>query len=61
MNNSNKFRHIKKHIVGLKYINSVLREALSYQEETGEKTLQYLYMNQIMEQKFNQILKIIVS
>lgn len=61
MNTKKKFQHIKKQITGLKYINSVLREALWYQEETGEKALQYIYMNQIMEQKFDKILKILTN
>ena len=59
MNDRQKLNYIKKHLTGLKYLNSLLKDAISYHEEVGDGDYQFVYLNKIMENKFEKILKIL--
>ena len=47
MNDKEKLKYIKKHINGLKYLNKILTDALSYHQETGSLNGEFLYINKI--------------
>lgn len=59
MNDKEKLAFIKKEITGLNYLNSILTDAISYQRETGNLNAEYLYLNTVMENKFENILKVL--
>lgn len=46
-------------IQGLNYMNTLLKDALSYHEEIGTGDYQFLYLNKIMQNKFEKILKLL--
>ena len=56
MNAKQKLDYVKKHIQGLNYMNTLLKDALSYHEEIGTGDYQFLYLNKIMQNKFEKIL-----
>ena len=45
MNDRQKLNYIKKHLTGLKYLNSLLKDAISYHEEVGDGDYQFVYLN----------------
>ena len=49
MNAKQKLDYVKKHIQGLNYMNTLLKDALSYHEEIGTGDYQFLYLNKIMQ------------
>ena len=59
MNTKQKLDYVKKHIQGLNYMNTLLKDALSYHEEIGTGDYQFLYLNKIMQNKFEKILKLL--
>ena len=59
MNEKKKLDYVKKHIQGLNYMNTLLKDALSYHEEIGTGDYQFLYLNKIMQNKFEKILKLL--
>ena len=59
MNAKQKLDYVKKHIQGLNYMNTLLKDALSYHEEIGTGDYQCLYLNKIMQNKFEKILKLL--
>ena len=59
MNTRQKLNRIKKHIQGLNYLNMLLTDALSHHEEIGTGDYQFLYLDKIMQDKFEEILKIL--
>jgi len=58
MNDKEKLDFIKKEITGLSYLNSILTDAISYHYEP-EELPKFLYLNSVMENKFESILKIL--
>ena len=59
MNTKQKLDYVKRHIKGLNYLNGLLKDALTYHEEVGIGDYQFLYINRIMQNKFEKILKIL--
>ncbi len=59
MNEKEKLEFIKKEITGLNYLNLVLTDDISYHRETGNLNAELLYLNTIMESKFENILKVL--
>ena len=59
MNAKQKLDYVKKYIQGLNYMNTLLKDALSYHEEIGTGDYQFLYLNKIMQNKFEKILKLL--
>ncbi len=59
MNDKEKLDFIKEEITGLNYLNSILTDAISYHRETGELNPEFLYLNNIMKDKFNSILQVL--
>ena len=59
MNEKEKLEFIKKEITGLNYLNLVLTDDISYHRETGNLNAELLYLNTIMESKFENILTLL--
>ena len=59
MNEKEKLDYVKQEITGLKYLNLILFDAISFYQETKDLNPQFIYLNSIMENKFENILKIL--
>ena len=61
MNAKQKLDYVKKHIQGLNYMNTLLKDALSYHEEIGTGDYQFLYLNKIyMIPRIHQFIQILI-
>ncbi len=56
MNDKEKLEFVKEEITKLNYLNSILTDAISYHQETSDINPQFLYLNDIMKDKFANIL-----
>ncbi len=59
MNDNEKLNFIKEEITGLNYLNSILTDAISYHQETSDINPEFLYLNNLMKDKFANILNIL--
>lgn len=59
MNDKEKLEYIKKEMTGLNYLNSLLTDALFFYRETEGLNPQFLYLNTVMEKKFEKILQVL--